>query len=315
MNAVAADPAAAEVIRHKGLSDAGPPQGAKAPSGGSAARAAASVGAMSARAPQDDIPAQHWQGGPVDCADCSYLGLRGLEGRQGCEPGYACMQDVYARRIDRFFRWHPTLGDEQLAHPYFEVRAIAARHATVFRLTALMDDVDETVRLQVALRVPMTALLKMVGDPHREVRIRVAQRLSPMDLALMRNDPDYGVRELVAQRLPLPLLAVMAGDVDRAVRMRVAKRLEMPALLRMADDTEPEVRRIVAERLPTGLLMRLGQDSDWRVRFEVAQRADAATLHSMRGDTEADIRQAVQDRLESLAKFEPTDNAKGAIHG
>jgi hypothetical protein len=272
------------------------------------------VEAMSTRAPEDDIPAQHWQGGPVDCAGCSYHDMRAFEGRSGCEPGYACMQDVYARRIDRFFRWHPDQGGEQLAHPYFEVRAIAARFASVFGLTALMDDPDETVRLQVALRVPMTALLKMVGDPHREVRIRVAQRLSPIDLALMRNDEDYGVRELVAQRLPLPLLPTMATDVDRAVRMRVAKRLEMPALLRMADDTEPEVRRIVAERLPTGLLMRLGKDADFRVRFEVAQRADAATLHSMRGDTEADIRQTVQERLQGLEKLDPTDTALGAIH-
>jgi hypothetical protein len=309
MNAVAADPAA--VVHREGLSDDGPPQGAKAPVGGSAA----SVGAMSARAPQDDIPPQHWNGGPVDCAGCRYQDLRGLEGRLGCEPGYACMQDVYARRIDRFFRWHPDLGGEQLAHPYFEVRAIAARHASVFRLTALMDDPDETVRLQVALRLPMSQLLKMVGDPHREVRIRVAQRLSPIDLALMRNDPDYGVRELVAQRLPLPLLPTMASDADRAVRMRVAKRLEMPALLRMADDAEPEVRRIVAERLPTGLLMRLGKDSDWRVRFEVAQRADASTLHSMRHDAEADIRQTVQERLARMERRGGGNSALGELHG
>ena len=313
MNTVAADPpAAAAVIHLKGQSEAGPPQGANAPSGGSAARAAESVGAMSARAPQDDIPAQHWQGGPVDCAGCSYLALRSLEGRSGCEPGYACMQDIYARRIDRFFRWHPSLGDAELGHPYFEVRAIAARCASVFRLTALMDDPDETVRLQIALRLPMTQLLKMVNDPHREVRIRVAQRLSPIDLALMRNDTDYGVRELVAQRLPLPLLPTMATDKDRAVRMRVAKRLEMPALLRMADDAEPEVRCLVAERLPTGLLMRLGKDADWRVRFEVAQRADAATLKTMQHDAEADIRQVVQERLDTL---ESTDNALGEIHG
>ena len=270
---------------------------------------------QSARAPQDDIPAQHWQGGPIDCVGCSYQDMRGLEGRLGCEPGYACMQDVYARRIDRFFRWHPDLSGEQLEHPYFEVRAIAARHASVFRLTALMDDPDETVRLQVALRLPMAQLLKMARDPHREVRIRVAQRLSPIDLALMRNDSDYGVRELVAQRLPLPLLPTMATDADRAVRMRVAKRLEMPALLRMADDAEPEVRCIVAERLPTGLLMRLGKDTDWRVRFEVAQRADVATLHSMQHDDEPDIRQSVKERLERLAQPTPTDNAKGAIHG
>jgi hypothetical protein len=337
MSAVAADPVAADitewiaaapaavsadlaetvpaVIQREGLSDVRPPQGANAPLGGSAARAAASLGAMSARAPQDDIPAQQWNGGPVECAGCSYLRLRGLEGRLGCEPGYACMQDVYARRIDRFFRWHPTLGDAELGHPYFEVRAIAARCATVFRLTALMDDPDETVRLQIALRLPMTQLLKMVNDPHREVRIRVAQRLAPIDLALMRNDADYGVRELVAQRLPLPLLPTMASDKDRAVRMRVAKRLDMPALLRMADDAEPEVRCTVAERLPVALLQRLASDTDWRVRFEVALRADSATLKTLLKDPEADIRQTVAERLQRLENPQSTDHVWGVIHG
>jgi hypothetical protein len=278
-------------------------------------------GAMSAAAGlvtaavQGDIPARHWLGGPVDCGQCSYQRLRALSGRQGCEPGHACMQDVYARRIDRFFRWHPTLADEQLGHPYFEVRAIAARHVSVFRLTALMDDPDETVRLQVALRLPMSQLLKMIGDPHREVRIRVAYRLAPRDLALMRFDDDYGVREWVAQRLPLALLPSMIGDVDRSVRVRVAGRLEMPALLRMAEDSEPEVRRVVAERLPPGLLGRLCRDSDWRVRFEAAQRADRASLHSMQNDEEPDIRLAVRDRLERLAQAESTDHAEGSSHG
>jgi len=248
------------------------------------------------RAPAGDIPSQHWQGGPVNCGVCDYADLRALPGRQGCEPGHACMQDVYARRIDRFFRWHPALGNDQIEHAYFEVRAIAARYASVFRLTALMDDPDETVRLQVALRLPLTQLAKLVTDPHREVRIRVAQRLAPPDLAALRNDPDYGVRELVALRLPLAILPTMAADSDRAVRMRVAQRLAMPALLRMADDTEPEVRRIVAQRLPAPLLSRLLSDADWRVRWEVAQRADAATLDALRDDEDAEVRQTVRER-------------------
>jgi len=249
------------------------------------------------RAPQDDIPAQHWQGGPINCGACEYVHLRTLGEGQGCEPGHACMQDVYARRIDRFFRWHPTLSDAQLTHPYFEVRAIAARRATVFRLTALINDPDETVRLQVALRLPQTQLLKLATDLHREVRIRVAQRLAPPKLAALRNDPDYGVRELVAQRLSLAILPTMMGDPDRAVRMRVAQRLEMPALLHMSDDAEPEVRRIVAERLPVALLSRMARDADWRVRWEVAQRADSSTLNAMRQDEEPEVRQAVQERM------------------
>jgi hypothetical protein len=268
-----------------------------------------------AHLPQNDIPAQHWQGGEIDCAACPYTALLQRPERQGCVPGHACMQDVYARRVDRFFRWHPQLSDAQLTHPYFEVRAIAARYGSVFRLSALMADPDETVRLQVALRLPQALLLKMLGDPHREVRIRVAQRLAPSELALMRNDPDYGVRELVAQRLPLALLPMMAFDADRAVRMRVARRLEMPALLRLADDHAPEVRCIVAARLPTGLLQRMASDADWRVRFEVAQRADGATLHAMCHDDEADIRQTVQERLQRMERRGGGNSALGDIHG
>jgi len=249
------------------------------------------------RPPAGDIPSQHWQGGPVNCGVCCYADLRALPGEQGCEPGHACMQDVYARRIDRFFRWHPTLGDEQLTHAYFEVRAIAARHASVFRLPTLIDDPDETVRLQIALRLPLAQLLRLAKDPHREVRIRVAQRLAPSALAALRDDPDYGVRELVALRLPLAILPTMATDADRAVRMRVAQRLEMPALLRMADDSAPEVRRIVAERLPAPLLPCMARDADWRVRWEVAQRADAATLATLRDDEDVEVRQNVRERL------------------
>lgn len=249
------------------------------------------------RAPQDDIAAQHWQGGPIECSACAYAHLRGLGENLGCEPGHACMQDVYARRIDRFFRWHPELSDDQLEHGYFEVRAIAARRASVFRLMALINDPDETVRMQVALRLPQTLLGKLVHDPHREVRIRVAQRLAAPELAALRNDPDYGVRELVAQRIPLAILPTMVLDPDRAVRKRVAQRLDMPALLRMAADPDADVRCVVAERLPVPLLSSLSFDADWRVRWAVSQRADSSTLASMRDDAEPDIRQAVRERL------------------
>lgn len=251
---------------------------------------------LQGRAPAGDIEALHWQGGPLDCATCCYSALRALPGEQGCEPGHACMQDMYARRIDRFFRWHPTLSDDQLTHPYFEVRAIAVRRASVFRLMALLDDPDETVRLQLALRLPLALLSRLASDPHREVRIRVAQRIEPKGLLALRCDPDYGVRELVARRLPLGVLPTMANDPDRAVRMRVAQRLEMPALLRLADDTEPEVRRIVAERLPVALLARLARDPDWRVRWEVVQRADTAVLACLRDDEDPEVRRAVQER-------------------
>lgn len=267
------------------------------------------TGVASLRAPAGDIPALHWQGGPIDCSACACASLREQPGQQGCEPGHACLEDVYARRIDRFFRWHPELGDAHLAHPYFEVRAIAARHASVFRLIAMIDDPDETVRLQIALRLPLAQLTKLTNDPHREVRIRVAQRLSPTLLATMRNDPDYGVRELVAMRLPVAILTILARDPDRAVRMRVAQRLEMPALLRMADDSEAEVRRIVAQRLPTALLARLVSDTDWRVRWEIAQRGDAAVLAALRDDEDSEVRLAVAERRARQI------NGLGVVHG
>lgn len=276
------------------------------------ARAALLPGARPAhdvQAAPGDIPARHWQGGPVDCSVCVHAPLRARQGvlgeeggKKGCEPGYACMQDAYARRIDRFFRWHPELADAQLDHPYFEVRAIAARYASVFRLTALVDDPDETVRLQVALRLPLAQLKRLAADAHREVRIRVALRLPPAELAALRNDPDYGVRERVAQRLPVALLPGMAHDPERSVRMRVAQRLEMPALLRMAEDSAPEVRRIVAERLPDALLPRLAGDADWRVRWEVALRAPLAALAALaalRDDTDPEVRQMVRTRLQA----------------
>ena len=264
------------------------------------------------RAPAGDIAAMHWQGGPVDCTSCEFQPLRALPAEQGCEPGHACLQDVYARRIDRFFRWHPALGDSQLGHPYFEVRAIAARHANVFRLASLMDDPDETVRLQIALRLPLHLLGRMARDPHREVRIRVAQRLESAELAAMRNDTDYGVREWVARRIPLALLPTMARDPDRAVRLIVAHRLEMPALLIMLSDSSPEVRRTVAERLPAPLLPRLIDDTDWRVRWEVAQRADPSLLGPLCEDNDPLVRQSAAERL---AQRRALSLVPGALHG
>ncbi|HEX5783153.1 MAG TPA: 4Fe4S-binding leucine-rich repeat protein [Burkholderiaceae bacterium] len=230
------------------------------------------VGEPRHRVTHGDIPCTHWQGGAVDCTACPHHTLRSLPIPLGCEPGHACVQDAYARRIDRFFHWHRDLANDHLNHPYFEVRAIAARYASVFRLSALMDDPDETVRLQVALRLPQTLLTRMLADPHREVRIRVAQRIDLAELSTLINDPDYGVREVVALRLPQGLLPALAQDPDRSVRTRVAQRLDMPALLALASDPEADVRRIVARRLPPALLDRLAHDDDCRVRWEVEER-------------------------------------------
>jgi len=260
---------------------------------------ATTVPGPGARAPAGDIPTLNFEGDPVECRTCPHVAMAGSP--QGCEIGYSCMQDAYARRIDRFFRAHPELANDHLDHPYFEVRAIAARHADVFQLPAMRNDVDETVRMQVVLRLPQRQLALMCGDPHREVRIRVAQRLDVGDLSRMLHDEDYEVRTVLARRLPAALLPLLANDADEQVRRNVAERLEMPALWRMASDLSERVRRIVAERLPQPLLERMADDEDFAVRWEVARRADPvqqrALLERLATDEDEAVAQMAQERL------------------
>jgi hypothetical protein len=71
----------------------------------------------------DDIDeAIDWQGCEVQCEGCAHADLIAA-GR--CQLKHACVNDRYARRIDRFFQWNPALANGYLAHPHFEVRAIA----------------------------------------------------------------------------------------------------------------------------------------------------------------------------------------------
>jgi len=253
----------------------------------------------------NDIPAVHWQGGELDCQGCVHAPLR-AEGR--CEPGRMCMQDAYARRIDRFFRAHPELANQHLGHDYFEVRAIAARYADVFRLPALMNDPDETVRLQLALCLPQRQLLSMRDDAHREVRIRVAYGLAAEHLPSMMRDPDYAT---VARRLSEGLLPLLINDPDLMVRREVAQRVPMPALWRMVEDSESEVRRIVAERLPAPLLDALVDDPDLLVRWQAAGRAMGAVLARFAQDPEADVRERAEQRRAELEATAPPDACAG----
>lgn len=260
----------------------------------------------------NDIPSLDWQGGAIHCAACPHDTLR----TQGdCEPGRACVQDAYARRIGRFFHQHPQLADQHLAHPYFEVRAIAARHADVFRLRALMHDPDETVRLQVALRLPQRLLREMRTDPHREVRIRVAQCLAPDQLASMLHDEDYHVRATVARRLPEALLPLLIHDPDPMVRREVARRVPMPALWRLVEDPACEVRRLLAERLPAPLLDAFVADPDLLVRWEAAGRAIGHALARYAADAEPEIRERAQARLAELQRRISPDMQARHEHG
>lgn len=250
------------------------------------------------RAPLGDIPLLDWQGQAVDCARCCHGAQRA---ELGCEPGHSCMQDAYARRIDRFFHQHPELAAQHLQHPYFEVRAIAARHVDLFHLNGMRQDPDETVRMQVALRLPPRLLVALCEDPHREVRIRVAHRLGEDQLSRMLHDSDYQVRAIVAKRLPLALLPLLAGDPDEQVRCVVARRLEMPALWRLAADAAPQVRRLVAERAPLPLLGLMAADTDWGVRWQLASRVDPvaqqALLQGLAADPDPEVQAQAKRRL------------------
>ncbi len=247
-------------------------------------------------APDDHSPpAVDWEGKALSCSDCP-AASRGVQ----CRLGHACAQDRYAPRIERFFRTNPGEADAWLSHPYFEVRAVAARHATVFRLTALTRDPDETVRTSVAARVPQSVLRQLIGDPEREVRIRVAQRLAPPTLVALAGDKDYYVRVLVARRLPLPLLGRLAYDADRQVRLEVATRLAPSALAFMKDDPEPMIRRLVAQRAIMPLLSELARDEDWCVRYEVATRAPESVALHLSQDPVSDVRAAAFERLRNL---------------
>ena len=73
--------------------------------------------------------ARDWRGNDIDCRACAHRDLR-AQGR--CALKRACVEDRYARRIDRFFDQNPSLADSYLRHPHFETRAIAAKTPACF---------------------------------------------------------------------------------------------------------------------------------------------------------------------------------------
>ncbi len=235
-----------------------------------------------------------WEGREVACGACPH---RELLGSGRCALKHACVNDRYARRIERFFAWNSALANEYLAHPYFEVRALAAKSADVFHLPPLLADPDETVRWSVVQRLPRRYLLLLRNDPHREVRIRVASLLQGMELSAMIRDPDYFVRITVARRIPADLLPLMMTDVEAEVRRVVASRVEGDGLYEMAGDEDAEVRLAAVRRLEDAELRRFRHDPDWRVRYEAARRVPAGALFDMKDDPDDMVRDFVLVRI------------------
>ncbi|WP_036263584.1 4Fe4S-binding leucine-rich repeat protein [Methylocapsa aurea] len=237
--------------------------------------------------------ARDFAGKEIDCAACKYQNLQ----KQGkCQLKQACVKDRYARRIDRFFDWNPSLANDHLADPYFEARAVAAKHADIFRLPAMLADSDETVRWAAAARLPDSYLLRLRDDPHREVRIRVASRLDDAGLVSMMNDRDYYVRTMIARRLSPSTLPMMINDPEPEVRRTIVRRIDAAWLMRMAQDKDPGVRLEVARRLSDEQLGGLQQDPDWRVRYEVASRIAVSRLADMQDDADPLVRDVARQR-------------------
>jgi hypothetical protein len=240
--------------------------------------------------------ARDWRGNEVRCESCPH---RELLAQSRCRLRLACIEDRYARRIDRFFDWNPELANSSLIHPYFEVRAVAAKHADIFQLPQLLSDSDETVRWSAALRLPQRYLLRLIHDPHREVRIRVASRLDAADLVLIMKDPDYYVRQVVARRIPGRLLRLMIRDQEPEVRRIVASRVDPAWLAPLTRDTDPAVRLQAVERLMPGQLIAFDCDPDWRVRYEVARRMRLDLVGAMLYDTDPMVRDMARTRLDA----------------
>jgi len=244
-----------------------------------------------------------WTGLPVDCNACAHAAMATID---QCRPGHACVEDRYARRIDRFFDWNPQLSDSHVRHGHFEVRAIAAKHADIFLLPSLLDDPEEAVRWNAARRLPMRFKLKMRSDPHREVRIRVAAQLDDADLMPMLGDEDYYVRLVIARRISPALLGALMHDPEAEVRRVVASRLPSALLGAMAHDPDAAVRLCVAERMSIDSLATMRGDPDWRVRHVVASLCpDEAVLRLLAADADPLVRDVAAGRLGNACSLFP----------
>lgn len=242
--------------------------------------------------------ARDWRGLEVDCRPCAHKDLA-QKGRCGLRK--ACVQDRYARRIDRFFEWNPQLADDYLAHPHFEVRAIAAKLANPFLLPAMLKDPDETVRWEAVRRLPLRYQRALRDDPHREVRIRVATLLEDADLLPMMKDDDYYVRIVVARKIAPPLLVMLIDDLEAEVRRIVARRIDPQWLWRMSLDPLADVRLEAAQRMSPQQLPALKADPDWRVRYFVATRLSVEEIGQLVNDMDPLVAETARGRVADRA--------------
>ena len=234
-----------------------------------------------------------WQGRALDCTACADH-AKLAEGL--CGLGRSCVNDRYAKRIERFFVLNPEAADAGLDHPYFEARMNAARVASVFRLPKLIGDPDPGVRAMAVMRLPRPYAERAITDPDRRVRIAVVNRVAPKYLMPLTEDPDDYVRQVVARRAPDGLLPAMLHDPDPEVRRIVAGRVATAFLDRFRTDPDPLVRREAACRRPALFVA----DADVRVRHAVAEAGSPDELRALIDDPEDFIGETARMRLAAL---------------
>ena len=190
--------------------------------------------------------ATDWTERPFSCQDCRHLEMR-ASGR--CMLGRLCVRDARARELDAFFAADPQQAGAYLDHVYFEVRALAAKYASLFEIVGLLDDREPEVRVMAALRLPLTRIKELRHDRDRKVRVACALRLDGADLLAMAEDADEYVRQTVARRLDPPLLAVLLHDESADVRLAVADRVPRHLVGQLLADPDAQVAERAKSRL------------------------------------------------------------------
>jgi hypothetical protein len=240
-----------------------------------------------------------WLGQPVRCRDCRHEAMH-RDGR--CRKGRACVRDRRAKRVERFFGEHSGLADDYLDHAYVEVRAIAVKYASPFRLPALLADSEPEVRAMAVLRLPADRVRPLAGDRDRRVRIAVASRVEGRALIGMLADEDYAVRLMAVRRLAPSLLPLAMNDPEPEVRRWVARRIVEDRPMEMRFDRDPLVRLELVKRLSPARLAAFTKDPGLRVRVTVAERVAPSDLQSFLGDKESVVREIATERLIQIAR-------------
>lgn len=177
-----------------------------------------------------------WRGQPIHCEQCAH---QALLAQARCRKGHSCVMDRRIKHIDRFFRSVPHLADSHLDHPYFELRAVAVKYASLFRVPPMLADSEPEVRMMAVARLPAERVKGLASDPDRRVRIGVVLKMEGKALIAMLSDADHHVRVVIVRKMAPELLPMAMRDPEPAVRRWVARRIVESRLIDMRGDLNP----------------------------------------------------------------------------